>query len=118
MSWDDVDVVDADRRLLRSRVAWIGQDFPRWPFTARINATLGRPGAAHEEIRLAAAAEFADAGELVASFRTAGTRCWPAISTAARTCPVASGSAWPWPGRTTATLRFSSATSPPRPLTR
>ncbi|MFE5946647.1 ABC transporter ATP-binding protein [Streptomyces sp. NPDC056480] len=65
IAWDGVDVGELDRASLFSRVAWIGQDFHRWPFTARANATLGRPGCEDEDSRLAAAASFAEANDIV-----------------------------------------------------
>jgi ATP-binding cassette, subfamily B, bacterial len=64
--WDGTDVRDADRRQLFSCVAWIGQDFPRWPFTARINTTVGRQRYADDAARLARAATFAGADDLIA----------------------------------------------------
>ncbi|MFB7868057.1 ABC transporter ATP-binding protein [Streptomyces sp. NPDC056069] len=67
ITWDGVEVSSLNRASLFSRVAWIGQDFHRWPFTARLNATLGRPGTENEEDRLAAAATFAEADEIVAA---------------------------------------------------
>jgi ATP-binding cassette subfamily B protein len=65
--WDGVDVREADRHQVFSRIAWIGQDFPRWPFTARVNATVGSPRNADDEARLARAAKFTGADELIAS---------------------------------------------------
>ncbi|GGM55344.1 ABC transporter ATP-binding protein [Dactylosporangium sucinum] len=49
-----------------SQVAWIAQDFPRWPFTARHNVTLGRPSEAGPGDRLERAAAFAGADTVVA----------------------------------------------------
>jgi ATP-binding cassette subfamily B protein len=66
ITWDGTDVRELDRTSLFSRIAWIGQDFQRWPFTARVNTTVGRPGMADEESRLVQAATFADAAEMVA----------------------------------------------------
>ncbi|MET7403007.1 ABC transporter ATP-binding protein [Dactylosporangium sp. NPDC005572] len=61
VTWDG-----ADRHDVFAQVAWIAQDFPRWPFTARQNVTLGRPSASADEGRLDRAGSFAGAGELVA----------------------------------------------------
>ncbi|MEO3972317.1 ABC transporter ATP-binding protein [Streptomyces sp. CAU 1734] len=65
--WDGVDAAGADRHELFDRIAVVAQDFYRWPFTARINVAIGRPGAPCEDARLDAAAEYAGAGETIAS---------------------------------------------------
>ncbi len=65
--WDDVDAAEADRSQLFDRVAVVAQDFYRWPFTARVNVAIGRPDAPHDEPLLDAAAEYAGAGETIAS---------------------------------------------------
>jgi len=46
ITWDGVDVTDADRASLFEQVALIPQDFVRWDLTARANIVLGRPDAA------------------------------------------------------------------------
>ncbi len=66
ITWDGVDVRDLERDSVFARVAWIGQDFQRWPFTARANAALGRPSAFTDSARLADAAVFSGADEVVA----------------------------------------------------
>jgi len=67
ITWDGVDVRDLDRDSVFARVAWIGQDFRRWPFTARANAVLGRPSAFTDPARLTRAAAFSGADEVVAA---------------------------------------------------
>ncbi|MEU9729821.1 ABC transporter ATP-binding protein [Streptomyces sp. NPDC048002] len=64
--WDDVDAAGADRHRLAERIAMVAQDFKRWPFTARVNVALGRPGAPLTEQRLAEAVAAAGAQEVVA----------------------------------------------------
>jgi ATP-binding cassette subfamily B protein len=66
ITWDGIDVRDLDRDSLFARVAWIGQDFRRWPFTARANTALGRPAAFTDSARLTRAAAFSGADEVVA----------------------------------------------------
>jgi len=67
ITWDGTDVKELDRHSVFSQVAWIGQDFQRWPFTARVNTTLGRPETEADDARLDAAAAFAAADDIVAS---------------------------------------------------
>ncbi|MCD0484382.1 ABC transporter ATP-binding protein/permease [Streptacidiphilus sp. ASG 303] len=63
--WDGVDAADLDRDQLFDRVALVSQDFHRWPFTARVNVTIGRPGAPGGDDRLEHAVRQADAGPLL-----------------------------------------------------
>jgi ATP-binding cassette subfamily B protein len=63
--WDDVDAADADRQQLVSRVAVVGQDFYRWPFTAAVNIGIGRPEAPFSQERLENAVQYAGADELI-----------------------------------------------------
>jgi ATP-binding cassette subfamily B protein len=65
ITWDGVDVRDLDRDSVFARVAWIGQDFRRWPFTARANIALGRPSAFTDTARLTHAARFSGADQVV-----------------------------------------------------
>ncbi|KRV50021.1 ABC transporter [Wenjunlia vitaminophila] len=65
--WDGTDVTKADRAEVFDRVAVVTQDFFRWPFTARINVAIGRPDAPHDDELLHSAAEYAGAGETIAS---------------------------------------------------
>ncbi|MCL7379366.1 ABC transporter ATP-binding protein [Streptomyces sp. 35G-GA-8] len=64
--WDGVDAAEADRQELVSRVAVVGQDFYRWPFTATVNVSIGRPEAPVSQERLDAAVRYAGAEELMA----------------------------------------------------
>jgi ATP-binding cassette, subfamily B, bacterial len=60
ITWDGVDVRDLDRGQLFDRVALVSQDFQRWPFTARANVIIGRPGGPVDEHALEEAAAYAD----------------------------------------------------------
>ncbi|MDT0317965.1 ABC transporter ATP-binding protein [Streptomyces millisiae] len=60
------DIAAADRQDLFSRFAVVGQDFYRWPFTARVNVAVGRTAVPISEERLEAAAAQAGAGDVVA----------------------------------------------------
>ncbi|MFJ4923393.1 ABC transporter ATP-binding protein [Streptomyces sp. NPDC088725] len=63
--WDDVDAAKADRRELVARVAVVGQDFHRWPFTASVNVSIGRSDTPVSEERLTRAVGHAGADELI-----------------------------------------------------
>ncbi|WP_077194262.1 ABC transporter ATP-binding protein [Streptomyces lydicus] len=54
-----------DRHALFSRVSTVGQDYFRWPFTARANIAIGRADAPLTDHRLAGAVRYADAEEVV-----------------------------------------------------
>ncbi|MET9479981.1 ABC transporter ATP-binding protein [Streptomyces sp. NPDC006638] len=64
--WDGVDASKADRQELVSRVAVVGQDFYRWPFTAAVNISIGRADAPLTDERLDEAARYAGAESLIA----------------------------------------------------
>ncbi|WP_443059639.1 ABC transporter ATP-binding protein [Streptomyces sp. NBC_00443] len=64
--WDEVDAAGADRHQLAERIAMVAQDFKRWPFTARVNVSVGRSSAPLTEERLAASVAEAGAGDVVA----------------------------------------------------
>ncbi|MGW0820551.1 ATP-binding cassette domain-containing protein [Streptomyces sp. NPDC002845] len=64
--WDDVDAATADRRQLAERVAMVAQDFKRWPFTARVNVSIGRPSAPLTDERLSTSVGEAGAQDVVA----------------------------------------------------
>ncbi|WP_078877254.1 ABC transporter ATP-binding protein [Streptomyces sp. 150FB] len=63
--WDGVDAAEADRQELVSRVAVVGQDFHRWPFTAAVNVSIGRSDAPVSQERLDQAVEYAGAQSLI-----------------------------------------------------
>ncbi|WP_328307500.1 ABC transporter ATP-binding protein/permease [Streptomyces sp. NBC_00442] len=65
--WDDVDLRTADRQELVSRIAMVGQDFYRWPFTAEVNVCIGRTDIAPSTERRDRAARYAGADTLVAA---------------------------------------------------
>ncbi|RLU87547.1 ABC transporter [Streptomyces griseocarneus] len=67
LSWNGVDVREADRDQLFDRVAVLSQDFPRWPMTARANVHIGRPGQPFDQARADRAAAEAGAADVVAS---------------------------------------------------
>lgn len=64
--WDGVDASKADRQELVSRVAVVGQDFYRWPFTAAVNIGIGRADAPMTDQRLDEAVRYAGAETLIA----------------------------------------------------
>nr|WP_245182684.1 ABC transporter ATP-binding protein [Streptomyces montanisoli] len=64
--WDGVDAAEADRQELVSRVAVVGQDFYRWPFTASVNVSIGRPDVPVRQRRLDDAVGYAGAEDLIA----------------------------------------------------
>ncbi|MFD8379050.1 ABC transporter ATP-binding protein [Streptomyces sp. NPDC059679] len=63
--WDDIDTAHADRHQLFSRVAVVGQDFYRWPFTAKVNIAIGRSEVPVTDERLDVAAAYADAEAVI-----------------------------------------------------
>lgn len=63
--WDDVDTALADRQQLVSRIAMVGQDFQRWPFTAATNVDIGRSALPEDAERRQRAVRYAGAEELV-----------------------------------------------------
>ncbi|MFJ8017964.1 ABC transporter ATP-binding protein [Streptomyces sp. NPDC096339] len=71
LTWDGVDVRDADREAVFDRVALLTQDFERWPVTARTNIAIGRPGretadgAVEQAADVVAAARYAGADRIV-----------------------------------------------------
>ncbi|WP_257584219.1 ABC transporter ATP-binding protein [Streptomyces sp. TLI_146] len=64
--WDDVDTRTADRQELVSRIAMVGQDFYRWPFTAQVNICIGRSDIPASTERRDRAARYAGAEKLIA----------------------------------------------------
>ncbi|MDT9687366.1 ABC transporter ATP-binding protein [Streptomyces sp. P9(2023)] len=59
-----VSTAEADRAQVFDRVAMVAQDFFRWPFTARVNIGIGRPGTV-DAPSLDAAAAYAGADEVI-----------------------------------------------------
>jgi ATP-binding cassette subfamily B protein len=66
VAWNGADLNTLDRTTVYARVGWIGQDYYRWPFTVRANTVIGRPDATDHDGRVARAAAFSGAQELVA----------------------------------------------------
>ncbi|WP_426362216.1 ATP-binding cassette domain-containing protein [Streptomyces sp. E-08] len=64
--WGEVDAAEACRARLFSRVAMVAQNFHRWPFTARVNIGIGRPGRTIDDRDVDAAAAYAGADDVVA----------------------------------------------------
>ncbi|MEU4279878.1 ABC transporter ATP-binding protein [Streptomyces tanashiensis] len=64
--WGEVDAAEACRARLFSRVAMVAQNFQRWPFTARVNIGIGRPGGTIDDRDVDAAAVYAGADDVVA----------------------------------------------------
>ncbi|MGW2365270.1 ABC transporter ATP-binding protein [Streptomyces sp. NPDC001667] len=67
LSWNGVDVREADRDQLFDQVAVLSQDFPRWPMTARANVHIGRPGRRLDQELIDRAAADAGATDVVNS---------------------------------------------------
>ncbi|MFF8812226.1 ATP-binding cassette domain-containing protein [Streptomyces pactum] len=65
--WGDVDTAEARRTQIFDRIAMVAQNFHRWPFTARVNIGIGRPGAPIGEEAVDAAAAYAGADEVIAA---------------------------------------------------
>ncbi|MGW1073394.1 ABC transporter ATP-binding protein [Streptomyces sp. NPDC002537] len=63
--WDGKDARELDRRELFSRFAMVGQDFHRWPLTARMNIAIGRTDRPVDEEAVAAAARHTGADKVV-----------------------------------------------------
>ncbi|MFF9898035.1 ATP-binding cassette domain-containing protein [Streptomyces longispororuber] len=59
--WDGTDLRALSRDDVFAQVALVPQDFQRWPFTARANVAISRPGKIGDAARLDAAAAYADA---------------------------------------------------------
>jgi ATP-binding cassette subfamily B protein len=66
VAWNGADLNTLDRSTVYARVGWIGQDYYRWPFTARANIIIGWPGATDHDGRLGQAAAFSGAQEMIA----------------------------------------------------
>ncbi|MEV7280048.1 ABC transporter ATP-binding protein [Streptomyces sp. NPDC093111] len=64
--WGGVDAAEARRDQLFAKVAMVAQDFQRWPFTARVNIGIGRPGSPIDDAAVTPAAAYAGADEVVA----------------------------------------------------
>ncbi|MEV7511596.1 ABC transporter ATP-binding protein [Streptomyces sp. NPDC090085] len=72
LTWDGVEVRDADREAVFDRVALLTQDFERWPVTARTNISVGRPGARGAEEGVEHAAEVVAAARYAGADRIVG----------------------------------------------
>ncbi|TCO62189.1 ABC transporter ATP-binding protein [Actinocrispum wychmicini] len=64
--WDGMPTTEVDRQHLFDHVALVAQDFVQWPFTARVNVTIGRTTHPPDPTRLRHAAWFGRADEVVA----------------------------------------------------
>lgn len=63
--WDGVPLDRLERSAVLDNVAMITQDFMQWPFTARVNVTIGRPELDDRSDLVAAAAAAGGAAEVV-----------------------------------------------------
>jgi ATP-binding cassette subfamily B protein len=64
--WDGVPTSQVDRDSVFDHVALVAQDFVQWPFTARVNVTIGRSTRPPDTGALHRAARFGRAHEVVA----------------------------------------------------
>lgn len=63
--WDGVPTSRVDRDSVFDHVALVAQDFVQWPFTARVNVTIGRSTRPPHPAALRSAARFGRADEVV-----------------------------------------------------
>ncbi|NUR82805.1 MAG: ABC transporter ATP-binding protein [Nonomuraea sp.] len=63
--WDGLTTAQLDRGSLFDHVALVAQDFVQWPFTARVNVTIGRAAREPDPATLEASAAFGRADEVV-----------------------------------------------------
>ena len=63
--WGTVDTARARRAQIFDRVAMVAQNFHRWPFTARVNIGIGRPGGPTDDATIGEAAAYAGADDVV-----------------------------------------------------
>ncbi|MFD0386254.1 ATP-binding cassette domain-containing protein [Streptomyces stramineus] len=73
--WSGTDARELDRARLWDEIAIVSQDFHRWPFTCRMNITIGRPERPLEEQALEQAAAYAGADKVATELPGAGTPC-------------------------------------------
>ncbi|MFJ3927433.1 ABC transporter ATP-binding protein [Streptomyces sp. NPDC090022] len=69
LTWDGVEITEADREAVFDRVALLTQDFERWPVTARTNIVIGRPegdGTVERAADVVDAARYSGADKVVA----------------------------------------------------
>jgi ATP-binding cassette subfamily B protein len=64
--WDGASTAELDRAGLFDQVALVAQQFVQWPFTARVNVTIGRSTRPADVAGLAESAWFGGAHEVVA----------------------------------------------------
>jgi ATP-binding cassette subfamily B protein len=64
--WDGVPTSELNRESVFDHVALVAQDFVEWPFTARVNVTIGRSTQPPDTAALHRAARFGRAHEVVA----------------------------------------------------
>jgi ABC-type multidrug transport system fused ATPase/permease subunit len=63
--WDDVDLATIDPEVARGGIAFVTQEYHRWPFTARQNVRLGRHARADGDEPVYAAAQAGGAHEMI-----------------------------------------------------
>lgn len=64
--WDGVPTSELDRASVFDQVALVAQDFVEWPFTARVNVTIGRSTRPPDQAALHRAARFGRTHEVIA----------------------------------------------------
>jgi len=64
--WDGVPTTHLDRGSVFDQVALVAQDFVEWPFTARVNVTIGRTSREPDPAVLHRAARFGRAHDVIA----------------------------------------------------
>ncbi|WIX87993.1 ABC transporter ATP-binding protein [Amycolatopsis sp. DG1A-15b] len=64
--WDGVPTSELDRESVFDQVALVAQDFVQWPFTARVNVTIGRSTRPPDAEAVRRAARFGRADEVIA----------------------------------------------------
>nr|WP_157032250.1 ABC transporter ATP-binding protein/permease [Kitasatospora cheerisanensis] len=112
---DGAELTGIDPRVWQRQLAVIFQDYNRYELTAGENIALGASAPPGDAV-VAAAAERAGAGPVLAGLPTARARCCPGATPAGPTSPAASGSASRSPApsaRSPPARRCSSWTSPP-----
>ncbi|NEA53555.1 ABC transporter ATP-binding protein [Streptomyces sp. SID13666] len=67
LTWNGIDIRDADRDQVFDQVAVLAQDFPRWPMTARTNIHIGRSDQPLNQDLIDQACGEADAMEMIST---------------------------------------------------
>lgn len=65
ITWDGIELTDLERAGVWEHLAVVDQTYPRWPFTAATNITIGRPTRPRDPRALEAAARTSGADQLI-----------------------------------------------------